>query len=93
MNEEDTITKDKKWEVEYYKRINQLSDKYNLDVQSLGFNKIGVIGKYNFTYNDKVYLEIEEIAIGMCEYLRSYFGDEVDYSILSEGFDIVLEII
>ena len=92
MNEEDTITKDE-WKIKYFQRIDELSDKYNLDIELLDINKIGVIGRDNFTYSDKVYNEIEEIAIGMCEHLRSYFEDEVDYSILSEGFDIVLEII
>ena len=84
-------TKDKEWELEYNKRIEGLSEEYNLQYELLKGNKIGVIGKYNFTYNEDTYLEIEELAIGMCEFLRNN-GDEADYSILDEGFDIILHI-
>ena len=94
MTEKDQFTKDKEWEIEYMRNIERLACKYDLQFDTLDCYKIGVIiGSGNFTYNEETHSEIEEIAIGMCEFLREYYDDEVDYSILSDGYDIVLSII
>ena len=90
MTEDCQHTNDKEWKREYYKKIEELSGKYDFKFEVLTDRRIGVIG--DFTYSEETYLEIEEIAIGMCEFLRDD-GDEVDYSILDSGFDIVIFII
>ena len=90
MTEEDQTTKDE----ELIDTIQEkLRSKFKLETEYIGGEKLG-IEEFNGYINTEIkYEDIKSIGEILCDWLRIRFDNDFDYEVLSEGYELTIEII
>ena len=90
MTEECQATKDKLLIEEIQ---GELRSKFNIETEYIGDGKLG-IEEFNGYINTEIKYEgIKSLGESLCDWLRIRFDNDFDYEVLSEGYELTIEII
>lgn len=90
MTENDQITKDK----ELIEDIRgKLRSKFKIETEYIGDSKLGIEEFNGYIDTEIKYEDMESLGENLCDWLRIRFDDDFTYEVLSEGYELVLQVI
>ena len=71
----------------------ELRRKFNIETEYIGDGKLGIEEFNGYIDSEEQFDIIEDLADSLCEWLRIKFDNDFDYEVLSEGYEITIQII
>ena len=69
-----------------------LKKKFDLHSEMIGDSKLGIEEFNGYIDSDNKYYDVEGLCEDLCKWIGYKFDVDCDYSILNQGYEIILEI-